>query len=262
MKVALCLSGHVRNIELTYRGLKKHILDIYDTDIFLSAWDTRGWRVEGQLNSIFKGFDYFSEKVNQQQVIDLLKPKSYFFENYTEHEHWITEQSEKYKSNLRVPDRDRPANSTSAWYKIYNCNELKKEFERKNNFKYDLVIRSRFDIEYGSNIIDNPILYNKDDCMFTPYIYSYDLASDILSISSSQNIDKYCELFKNMDLIYHEGCMMNPHNILKHWLDKSFQNKWYKHNMNIDLNRCRKSCQAIVCCECHPENRNFNVAQK
>ena len=34
----------------------------------------------------------------------------------------------------------------SMFYSIWKANELKKEYEKKNNFKYDCVIKSRFDV--------------------------------------------------------------------------------------------------------------------
>ena len=125
-----------------------------------------------------------------------------------------------------------------------------------------MVIRSRFDIEYLSEIIDPIILYNKDKYLFTPYIYSYDLAGDIIAISNSLNIDKYCDLFLNLDSIYKANCPMNPHNILKYWLDKEFKKKWCKYNINVELNRCRQNCGELVCESCHPENISYNKEQK
>ena len=86
MKIALCLSGHVRNIETTYESLKQHLLSLYDVDIFIDSWDTLGWRVEGQVNKEFKGFDYFTPKINQEKIINLLKPKKYRFNNFSDYE--------------------------------------------------------------------------------------------------------------------------------------------------------------------------------
>lgn len=259
MKIALCLSGHVRNIESTFNSLKKNVLDLHDVDVFLHSWDTHGWRVEGLVSKSFKGFDYYSSKIDEQKIVDLLKPKRYKFEVYTDIEQTFIQKSERYKDQLRVPDRDRPSNLVSSYYKIKKCNELKKEYEKENNFTYDLVIRSRFDIEYSNILLDQTIINNKDEYIFVPYELSYGYASDLLSISNSKNIDTYCDLYDNLDFIYENGCLMNPHNVLKFWLDKNFGPKRVNYDLKVILNRCRKKCQnKLVCDECHPENTSYS----
>ena len=259
MKIALCLSGHVRNIETTYNSLKKYLLDNNKVDIFLHAWDTLGWRVEGKVEKDFKGFDFYTSKVDQKKIINLLNPIDYKFENYEDFEKEFIEKAKIYKNQLRVPDRDRPENTVSLTYKTNACNILKKQYEIKNNFTYDIVIRSRFDIEYYENVVDDIIISNKDKYIFSPYEESHGFSSDILTISNSKNMDIYCELYNNLDNLYKAGCLMNPHNINKFWLDSNFGQKSVNYNFNIKLNRCRKNCEnKIVCYGCHPENKFFS----
>ena len=41
--IALCISGHFRNFEITWPSLKQYVIDIYKPDIFAHAWnDTFG----------------------------------------------------------------------------------------------------------------------------------------------------------------------------------------------------------------------------
>ena len=39
--------------------------------------------------------------------------------------------------------------------KMYNCNQIRKKFEKQNNIKYDIVVRSRFDIVTNSLDVEN-----------------------------------------------------------------------------------------------------------
>lgn len=42
--------------------------------------------------------------------------------------------------------------------KVKLCNELRKEYEQENNIKYDIVIKTRFDVYYESKLNLNKIL--------------------------------------------------------------------------------------------------------
>ena len=46
-KVALCLSGQLRNFEEGSSNIKSHICNQYDTTVFVSCWDTRGFKLTG-----------------------------------------------------------------------------------------------------------------------------------------------------------------------------------------------------------------------
>ncbi len=235
MKVAVCISGHVRNLAKNVESLKKHILDLHDCDIFCSTWDTYGWRVEG--NNIddkggFKGFDYESGLVNHDEVIKSLNPKTYIYEHYPIIDKMKVAKSVPYKTRLRVP-HDRPENSVSQAYKMLQCNMLKKNCEMLNGFKYDAVVKTRFDIKYHGNLVD----YFKDGKIVTPICESYDLASDLVAIGNSKDMDSYSSIFEELDNIFAEGCLMNGHNIFKHFLDNTFPNAWTKENLPISINR-------------------------
>ena len=41
-RIALCLSGHVRTFERTFPGLKRHLLEPHDPDVFIHTWSVVG----------------------------------------------------------------------------------------------------------------------------------------------------------------------------------------------------------------------------
>lgn len=261
MKVALCLSGHIRNLEQNYYSIKKNLLDYYDTDIFIHTWDTYGWRIEGNLitSGGFKGFDHYSDKIDAQNIIDLINPKKIVIEQYENYESEFLKKAEKYKNNLKFPDKDRPVNVVSMWYKINKCNELKTQQELENNFKYDIVIRSRPDLVYFKPIIDENVLLLYKKVLLIPQIESHGHATDIFSIGSSKIIDIASDVFNKLDLIYESGCLMNPHSIVEKYYNTFLSNRWYKYDFQLYFNRCRKKCGTLVCDSCHPLNTMLNI---
>jgi hypothetical protein len=240
MKIAVCMSGHIRNLELHFSNFQTNIMQPYKPDIFLHTWDTYGWCVQGNDLELkeggFKGFDHYSAKVNQENLISILKPASYVFENFLTKQNEFFERGQKFKERLRVPDLDRPENTIGMAYKVYECNKLKKDYEQANNFTYDLVIRTRPDLLY----LNKPLIFSfldliKKDILITPNESSYGFASDIFALGNSKIIDKYSELYLHFEELYNEGCLFNPHNISQHYFNKYFN--WIIGTIGIDLDR-------------------------
>jgi hypothetical protein len=237
MKIAICIIGHIRNFVHNYPSLKKHLLDKYDCDVFCSTWDTLGWRVEGNQITTeqggFKGFDYYSNAPDFNQVFSLLKPKAFIIDDYKSVEALIVRKSEGYKTRLRVP-HDRPENTVSQAYKFLQIRDAVKAVENANQFKYDRVIRTRFDIYYENDPLEKCF---DEQFIYTPLLESYDLASDIFAVARSEDMYRYLSLLESLDDIFKAGCLMNGHNIIKHHLDTQFPSCWYKLPLPILLNR-------------------------
>jgi hypothetical protein len=108
----------------------------------------------------------------------------------------------------------------SMFYSIYKSNQLKKEYEKSNQFEYDFVIRSRFDVKLNSPInfnIDNSKIHLPSGCFDSQNGYV-----DCFAYSNSKYMDIYSETFKYIDEI------MNTSNIrfcgeyiLRHHLDSN-----------------------------------------
>lgn len=252
MKTALCLSGHVRSLKHNIVFYKNIIKDL-NCDVFLHSWTTAGWRAQGNEiflgKNTFKGFDHESEDVNQSEILELLEPKKAVFDVYLDHEEQFFNQAKRY-TRLRVPHMDRPIQIVSMAYKIMKCNELKQEQEVENSFKYDVVLRSRPDIvHFQSPITPNIKKLIEDNWLITPNEYCHETATDIFALGNSEIMDRYATLFNVLDEIYDDGCLFNPHNVIEHFFNKWFPNKWLKTNLSIDLNRCRKNCEIPKGCE-------------
>ena len=122
----------------------------------------------------------------------------------------------------------RQANVWKMWYSLHNANRLRTEYERENNFVYDLVVRTRPDVAL-MNPIRAPHL--KDQLDKDPNLviipnnkrcgYNGTWMCDLFAISSSKNMTVYCDLY-NQALAHHQaGVIFHPETMLGQHLQRN-----------------------------------------
>ncbi len=135
MKVALCLSGKVGNtkgksgyhksesrvLEKGFEHYKRHIIEKNDLDVFVHCWDVE---LSDQIELIYNPV---SSTYQQQINFDI--------------PHYV-----------RGEDK-RKQNHYSRWYSNMQVNKLRKNYENQNNFKYDFVMTTRFDLAWETDVI-------------------------------------------------------------------------------------------------------------
>lgn len=125
MKVALLLSGLARKVEEGYNASWKHIVENYDTDVYLHAWKDEEWQKVGQVYPNAKSL----------QIQEPFK--------FT-----------KYKEGVRLhtTDKSRPL----PQYDVMSCfRQLPMFYSWQMGYRplydsmidYDVVIRSRYDVQ-------------------------------------------------------------------------------------------------------------------
>jgi len=212
MRTCVLLSGKPNDIYNYYdskmvdysyycENIYKSIIEPFDADVFISTWD-------------FDGIDNMIEYYNPKLIRDIA---SNILENDitdTDNQNWSICNVDILK-NHQYP----------MYYKIYDCNELKKEYELLNNFKYDLVIRSRLDLKFGDkhesvsiepyltimdkdeikDVINNDVLYLRKD----PYKFANRKIDnwiwDQFAFSNSGIMDIYCSTYLNIHNIVNSG---------------------------------------------------------
>jgi hypothetical protein len=218
MRVALLLPSHYRNGNQCFLNLKKHLLDLYDVDLFLHMWDTYGYTFNGvpAPPQAYKkyGFDRLSPKIDINNIVNLYQPIKIVIEDYSKFEHQIKKVADLYKDKCGVHDNCETI--VSLQRKVYLCNRLKQEYEQRNNFTYDVVIRGRFDL-----LLNEDIKFGDLNIIHTPKYLSYETISDVFAYSSSKNMDYYSSCYLNFQNIYNTGIEFNPHNILLKHLQMS-----------------------------------------
>lgn len=176
MKIALCISGFMRGFNSNFISLKQYLIDINpEIHIFINTWN-------------YIDFDNF-QGINENEIKNLYNPKKIVIEKPFQlptHQLMIDKNPEKLRNINNV---------LSMFYKINKCNELKCEYEKENNFKYDCVIRFRSDINLTSRIIiDKSKLNNINIPMYGDFAG----LNDQLAFSNSDNMNIYCNLYNRI----------------------------------------------------------------
>jgi hypothetical protein len=208
MKVALCLSGHFRNFELTHNSLINNIIKPLKADVFIHTWNKLGYHNNFRADS--------QHLINSQINIDKIK-KYYNPKNIiTEPENIIQtfiEESKIYAPHL-INEPKSPGHMASMYYKIMMCNRLRKEYEEKNKIKYDCVIRCRPDL-----LFEQSLNISNLDKINIPTINSFTGLNDQFAYSSGQNMDVYSDLFQSIPTYFKLKKDFYPEKMLKWYLN-------------------------------------------
>lgn len=116
-KVAICISGLVRTGIEAYPAFQKFFSRLDNYDVFYHTWENKwhpSWetKVSKKIQALYKPTAFLEE-----QPLDKFKESSF----------------------------------GSMLYSIMMANELKKRHEIENNFRYDLVIKTRFDLVFDEH---------------------------------------------------------------------------------------------------------------
>jgi len=188
MKVAFCLHGlaggkndkgePVEWNKIAYPLFKTHILDKNNADVFIHSWTVD----------------------LKDELVQLYKPRKYIFEQQI-----MFDKAATYKHSIY-----------SRWYSLKKVVELKQKYELENNFKYDCVMITRFDLGFYRDVNFNEFDMN--------YFYAptweesicwREGIEDLWFFSNSEFIDKFSTLYDYLDQYF----LINP-NPSNHWLAK------------------------------------------
>jgi hypothetical protein len=178
MRIAVCLSGHSRYFN-------QISLPNLNVDYFISTYNQDGYQPKYQIENpiAYHFFDHVDTNlINVDNLINKFKPKLILLSD----DNCIELINNKFSDTKTYADVII-RNVVSMFYKIKQVNDLKKQYEFENNFKYDFVFRYRFDtkLEYiNFNDLSNS-LYIKKKSEYSFYDMVYGGNSDIMDIMSN-----------------------------------------------------------------------------
>jgi len=200
MRVALCLSGQPRVIAPGFKSIKESIIEPilhragtlkqWDTDVFVHTWTD--WKYVNRHGGQLDGISNIGEISNLYSPKSLLvESQMYEYDNFE----WT-----KHPCN-GVP---RYFNAIAMFYSIMKCNELRKQYEQYMNVKYDVIIRSRFDVEIidTQNFImgvlppekyNNNIIYGWQQCE--------EFFNDQIFWGNPTAMNSICDTYKHLESI-------------------------------------------------------------
>jgi len=232
MKIAICLSGQPRYLNLGYQSLNECIIKSnleHDIDFFIHTWYDKddvnkffSSAQDSQLNNVGTLL-----KDSDTIIKNLYKPKKYIIEPQKNFDKYVelTESSKNAKQN----------NLCSLFYSMYMANNLKRDYETQFNFKYDLVLRTRTDLIYYNLINFNDYILQLNS-INVPDKYFFDQESfnnsnkpmpDIFAFSNTENMNIFSSVYPEFLRL---NKLINPkygENYLGHWVRN-------ENNLNIN----------------------------
>jgi hypothetical protein len=146
-KIAILLAGEMRNFDNPniISNNFDNLLGKYDCDLFISTWNKRGY---SGYHGTIEYKPYNLNPISKEYIEDTYTNiKGINIEDY---DVWYNNLNTNLKlfikKGFKCGNKIIKATSFPQLYKIWDANRIKTEFEIKNNFKYDLVIRMRSDM--------------------------------------------------------------------------------------------------------------------
>lgn len=261
MRIALCFSGQPRSVETGWESLKV-IFEKNEIDVFVHTWWDDKYLDEG-LEASYSGNENNIHKNTLKVIEDLYNPVSMI----------VDPPKEKFdvdlnlrKERIQNYGEDHVAyNFTSQFWSMKQSNDLKKEFENKMGFLYDVVIRARFDlyidtfINFQEQAIDKNTIYIPSRW---DYLYSSELGDDyrmyyggkdweqylrysnygvpdVFYFGSSKCSDVWSSLYDNVDMMLKDNLKMPfiPEVLFRQLLEDREININTMVNIDVDLLR-------------------------
>jgi len=131
MRIAVCLSGQPRTIEAAIPNILKYFSGEHEYDFFCHTWDYNTYKRRNK------------NAANNEQPV-------YWEGDVPVDRNWLHEQVKRFSPKHYIIDSAEVIGAGFSWasltYSLMMANHLKKRYEIENNFRYDLVVRSRYDI--------------------------------------------------------------------------------------------------------------------
>lgn len=227
MKVAVLICGLPRSYKRNYQSYLNNVFEPLCPDVFISTWDWKLTRQEkpvvvGEKNSL----TWYPEDGEAFDFVDLYKPKLFQIEDYTDETLEQVFQFSEFKKRVLpycVNSQYGTKISSSVlpmMYKWAKCFDLFRNFCLTTGTKYDIVLRTRSDLQYfGSfggvnwNSLDANSIFGK--------ITETQHLSDFCVAGSYEAIEKYCDIFYHIEDLIKETKKIVPEHNIEHYLTKN-----------------------------------------
>lgn len=224
-KIALCLSGQLRTFAQVFASQKKFILDPFQPDVFIHTWSDSNeemlqmpakWPTLGFCGMLRKRFPWTRDRTKRiprdvpdteiKRVESLYAP--------------VSIQVEKLADTSKKWQAAEPANLLAMYTSLNRSIQLKAEHEKRGGFKYDLVIRSRFDLLFKEPL-DAVVPSGSSTLSIPNPQWDFGGVNDQFAIGASWMIDWYGQLIEHIERYSKmEKIAFHPETLLKHHLGK------------------------------------------
>jgi hypothetical protein len=234
MKIALCLYGQPRKFYNNWHFFASNIINGSDVDVFFHCWYDPNNR---NINKLTPGYESYNLDENLLSSLpELIKPKRYIIEKQKKFSDKYVEVTDEnidecwgYSKiyNKETFIKDRVKSHYSMWYSINQCLLMKELYSQENDFEYDCVIVSRFDVSPKTKINIGELDLNKLISGYNPLPRGE--VNDWFFITNNKNSNIISSLFYNIDF-YRDKIVSNK----GVWTNEAYFRDHLK-NYNIDV---------------------------
>ena len=187
-KIAFCFSWQARTLDFTYQYFENKLFkpakeQWFDYDIFCAVEDDKDyWKVEKYLKPTR------IKKIKSSEVAKDIEKRYWDFIRKNQGKKFYFYNTKRYSI----------VNWLQQWYKIYESNNLKSEYEKEQWFEYDIVVRLRFDLVFINKINFISVLKKiKKWIIFNKAPWKLDIIYDNFAFWDSKNMNMYSYLYYN-----------------------------------------------------------------
>jgi hypothetical protein len=235
MKIALCLSGQPRVVDVGFQKLNQSILQHNDVDVFIHTWFDPD---NLSTNSIIPGREAHQLELKCiDKLIEYYSPKKI-----------VVEKSKNWKRRYDIPDKcftdawtwalevrdgievakDYICNTTnSMFYSMMMANLIKEQYSIETGIEYDFIIRNR--IDYSPHVVlnfDNMILDN-DVLLYQDLNQPNGMISDWFAMGRTNAMNVFCGVYN------HIGQLIRQSNQIDGYWCNELLLKYHIHNYQI-----------------------------
>ena len=216
MKVAICISGGIKYPEKSLESLKR--ISPKGFHVFIHTWNItdKGSYLQNigkeQLRPYSKEQVLNFYKESTENRLHLLKYYNYedlLIENFED----MKPTFQEYFDSMTFPSYQRKdVGFMSMYYSFFKSNELKCQYEKKNNMLFDRVVRMRFDSDIVNDIDVEALKYPLN---LEKNTGDWGGLSDQFAIGDSKSMDHYCNIYHNLvnmqHVRFHPESLMTEH---------------------------------------------------
>lgn len=191
MKVALCFSGNIRDLDET-KTFWLDFIEKYDADVYASFWDVENFETNDTINNFEK---IYTPKRLEIENYEVFKKTTQDIASY-----YINPPVEMGKF---VDVVTRPFGHLPMYYKVWRANLLTKQL----GIEYDLVIRARTDI-----VLDEKFELKKNNYLNVPmgkvsnYVFTNNFGmNDCFAYAIPKIMDYYSFIYLKLMEYVNEG---------------------------------------------------------
>lgn len=219
MRVAVQISGQLRNWKKGFPSFQKYFKD-YDVFACIVSDNNYGSEHGSRTSSTdlkeaieyFSPIEYYTIPRVDKKYFSYYQSSAKMVNNYDDidlsNDDEVNYDKILYSNSILGIEKDSfpkfyapfpPVQWCSQFYNVWKCNEIRKKYEEQKGIKYDVIIRTRFDLVYKG--ILNIAQLDLDHFLYVPNSSCYGNfihVDDKLFIASPYKADIVCEFFNKM----------------------------------------------------------------